>query len=186
MLTKHPTSDKVSVAFLRRGSYSLAANTICSTATQRTKPPHSWLLSLNEAYRPAYWYALSAALRCKCRWIHIDRRRPKGISALVDKDLSIVQTAQLVLSVEQDSSGVDLSQQLLIICKSLHLLFRLQGIAPPAIAPVPPAPEDGGFGPFRKSLRSRFIAGTRVDRANQGVAHTLKISRSGSNALVIA
>ncbi len=60
------------------------------------------------------------------------------------------------------------------------------GTAPPLVAPVPAAPEDGGFGFLLNSLLNQFVNGTTADLANQGVADTLRISRSGRSAFVIA
>lgn len=57
---------------------------------------------------------------------------------------------------------------------------------PPPVAPVPAAPEEGGFEFLRKSRLNQFVNGTTADLANQGVADTLTISRSGRSALVIA
>ena len=54
------------------------------------------------------------------------------------------------------------------------------------MAPVPAAPEEGGFGFFLMVLLNQAVKGTRADRANQGVANTLRISRSGRSALVMA
>ena len=60
------------------------------------------------------------------------------------------------------------------------------GTAPPLVARVPAAPEDGGFGLLLNSLLNQFVNGTTADLANQGVADTLRISRSGRSAFVIA
>lgn len=60
------------------------------------------------------------------------------------------------------------------------------GTAPPLVAPVPAPPEDGGFGFLLNSLRNQLVNGITADLANQGVADTLRISRSGRSALVIA
>ena len=54
------------------------------------------------------------------------------------------------------------------------------------MAPVPAAPEEGGFGFLRMVLLNQAVKGTRADRANQGVADTLRMSRSGRSALVMA
>jgi len=68
----------------------------------------------------------------------------------------------------------------------LHLIPDGPGTTPPLVAPVPAAPEDGGFGFRLNSLLSQVVTGTTADLANQGVADTLRISRSGRSAFVIA
>lgn len=68
----------------------------------------------------------------------------------------------------------------------LHLMADGPETAPPLVAPVPAPPEDGGFGFLLNSLPNQFVNGITADLANQGVADTLRISRSGRSAFVIA
>jgi len=56
-----------------------------------------------------------------------------------------------------------------------------------ARAPVAPVPATGALGFLRKNVfLNRPRNGMMVTRANQGVAHTLKINRKGSSSFVIA
>ena len=66
-----------------------------------------------------------------------------------------------------------------------RLWFEAGGAMPPPVEPVPAAP-DACFGCLLYIRLIRLVNGTIAILANQGVAHTLKIRRKGSNALVMA